>query len=98
MEDAIELEGIQGTVRGLQDWIDGLREAQKQAHQTRLEQSKFQRWNNRKNNDLSSETDVDILLDGLSAWMRGWSDVEETFQVRAGARKSRRDRRKEQLS
>lgn len=28
VEDSIELEGIQGTIRGLEDWIDGLREAQ----------------------------------------------------------------------
>lgn len=98
MEDAIELEGIQGTVRGLQNWIDGLREAQNLGHQKRLERTLSRYWGGRKTNDRSSETDAEIVLDGLSAWMRGWRDVEDTFQVRANARKTRRDRRQEQLS
>lgn len=38
-----------------------------------------------------------MMLEGLSAWMRGWRDVEEGFQVRARARQMRRDRRQGQL-
>lgn len=43
------------------------------------------------------ETDGEVMLEGLSAWMRGWRDVEEGFQVRARARQVRRDRKQEQL-
>ncbi|KAJ5156247.1 hypothetical protein N7492_009050 [Penicillium capsulatum] len=98
VEDAIELEGIQGTVRGLHGWMDGLCDTQKKGHATKLERSKSRRWGGRTSKGLSPETDAEMVLDGLSAWMRGWKDVEETFQARAGARKSRRDRRQEQFS
>lgn len=100
-EDTIELEGIQGTVHGLQDWVYMLQEEQNLAHVSKgvARQKSRRRWGGRKTNDeLSPETDAEIVLDGLRAWMRGWKDVEETSQVRAQARKSRRERRQEQLS
>lgn len=34
-----------------------------------------------------------MVLEGLSAWMRGWRDVEEGFQIRANARRTRREQR-----
>lgn len=101
MEDSIELEGIQGTVRGLQDWIDGLYEAQKLTRIARDQsrQKARRRWAIRgSSEDPGMETDGEIVLDGLTAWMRGWRDVEEGFQVRSQARQTRRERRQEQLS
>lgn len=100
VEDAVDLEGIQGTVHGLHDWIDRIREEQKLVRISRtLAYQKSQRsWIGRKGReDWSGETDGEMMVEGLSAWMRGWKDVEEGFQVRARARQIRRDRRQEQL-
>ncbi|KAJ5898834.1 hypothetical protein N7495_003578 [Penicillium taxi] len=71
-EDAVELEVMQGIVRGLHDWI-------KVAHQ----KSRRRR---------TSQADEE-MLEGLSAWMRGWKDVEDGFQIRGRTRKTRRDQR-----
>ncbi|KAJ5570564.1 uncharacterized protein N7459_009994 [Penicillium hispanicum] len=101
VEDAVESEGIQGTVLGLQDWIDGLRETQKESRMLKdLARHKGRRyWGGRKGNEeLVGETGDEMVLDGLSAWMRGWRDVADGFQVRARARKTRRERRQEQFS
>lgn len=100
-EDTIELEGIQGTVHGLQDWVDMLQEEQDVAHVSKdtARPKPRRRWGSRKPNDeLPPETNAEVVLDGLRAWMRGWKDVEETSQIRAQARKTRRERRQEQLS
>jgi hypothetical protein len=99
VEDSIELEGIQGTVRGLQDWIDRLRETQKMSRiaRDRSQQEARRRWAIRRTSqDVVTETDGEIVLDGLTAWMRGWRDVEEGFQVRSRARQMRREKRQEQ--
>ncbi|KAJ5391295.1 hypothetical protein N7509_006785 [Penicillium cosmopolitanum] len=99
VEDSIELEGIQGTVRGLQDWIDRLRETQKMSRlaRDRSQQEARRRWAIRRTSlDVGTETDAEIVLDGLTAWMRGWRDVEEGFQVRSRARQMRREKRQEQ--
>jgi hypothetical protein len=32
-----------------------------------------------------------MVLEGIAAWMRGWQDVEEGFQVRARARRLKRE-------
>ncbi|KAJ6017369.1 hypothetical protein N7451_000748 [Penicillium sp. IBT 35674x] len=99
VEDAVELEGIQGTVHGLQHWIEGMQEAQKRARAARdLIRRKHKRgWGGRKQIDEMGETEGEIVLDGLSAWMRGWKDVEDGFQVRARGRKTRREQRQRQL-
>ncbi|KAJ5679725.1 hypothetical protein N7462_007969 [Penicillium macrosclerotiorum] len=100
VEDAVELEGIQGTVHGLHDWIDNVCKNQKinqiSRHTTR--QTSRRRWRREEEHETSADTDWELMLEGLSAWMRGWRDVEEGFQVRARARKTRRERRQEQLA
>lgn len=99
IDDSIEREGIQGTVRGLQDWIDSLRESQKTSRIARDQsrQEARRRWAIRRTSqDVGMETDGEIVLDGLTAWMRGWRDVEEGFQVRSRARQMRRKKRQEQ--
>jgi hypothetical protein len=100
VEDAVDLEGIQGTIHGLHDWINRIREEQKlvRISRTLACQKSRRSWIGRKGKeDWSVETDGEMMLEGLSAWMRGWRDVEEGFQVRARARQMRRDRRQEQL-
>lgn len=100
VEDAVELEVIQGTVHGLHDWIDRIREEQKLVRTSRaLAYQKSRRsWISRKGKeDTAAETDSEMMLEGLSAWMRGWRDVEEGFQVRARARQTRRNQRQAQL-
>ncbi|KAJ6090200.1 hypothetical protein N7486_009015 [Penicillium sp. IBT 16267x] len=99
VEDAIELEGIQGTVHGLQHWIEVMQEEQKRARAARdLVRRKAKRgWGGRKHIDEIGETEGEIVLDGLSAWMRGWKDVEDGFQVRARGRRTRREQRQRQL-
>jgi hypothetical protein len=60
-----------------------------------------QKWGASKRNnrydELGSDTQVDDVLEGLGAWMRGLRDVEEGFQSRARARRTRRERRQEML-
>lgn len=98
VEDAVELEGIQGTINGLQHWIDGRQEEQKRARAAReLVRRKSKRGWGRKHIDEIGETEGEIVLDGLSAWMRGWKDVEDGFQVRARGRRTRREQRQHQL-
>ncbi|OOQ90940.1 hypothetical protein PEBR_01868 [Penicillium brasilianum] len=100
LEDAVDLEGIQGTIQGLHDWINRIREEQKlvRISRTLAYQKSRRSWIGRKGKeDWSVETDGEMMLEGLSAWMRGWRDVEEGFQVRARARQMRRDRRQGHL-
>ncbi|KAJ5168007.1 uncharacterized protein N7482_003601 [Penicillium canariense] len=100
VEDAVELEGIQGTVHGLHDWIGRLREEHKPVRMSKdlAYQTSRRRWVSRKETEeWTATTDGEMMLDGLSAWMRGWRDVEEGFQARARARQIRRDKRQEQL-
>ncbi|KAJ5934960.1 hypothetical protein N7466_004507 [Penicillium verhagenii] len=99
VEDAIELEVIQGTIHGLQHWIEGMQEEQQKTRASRdLVRRKSKRgWGGRKHIDEMGETEGEIVLDGLSAWMRGWRDVEDGFQVRARGRRTRREQRQRQL-
>ncbi|KAJ5259565.1 hypothetical protein N7478_012546 [Penicillium angulare] len=113
VEDAVELEGIQGTIQGLQNWIEGItimmRDSQKEKernHHLVQVRSKRTRWgrtpearNDRDLNEISGDRDHDgeIVLEGLSAWMRGWRDVEDGFQARAQGRKMKREQRRDLL-
>lgn len=42
------------------------------------------------------DTDLDALLDGISAWMRGWHDIDEEVRTRARLRLLRREQRDSQ--
>ncbi|KAJ5659800.1 hypothetical protein N7507_006251 [Penicillium longicatenatum] len=99
VEDAVELEGIQGTIHGLQHWIEGMREEQKRARVARdsVRRKAKRGWGGRKNIDEIGETEGEVVLEGLSAWMRGWKDVEDGFKIRARGRRTRREQRQRQL-
>jgi hypothetical protein len=95
-EDTIELEGLRGTVRGLESWIGRWQRQRDIAITSSPSPSQSRsRWKRKKKHapqEAEDENDFDTLLDGISAWMRGWNDVEEGFRVRARRRKLRRER------
>ncbi|KAL4778798.1 hypothetical protein BJX76DRAFT_121833 [Aspergillus varians] len=97
-EDLAEREALQGTVRGLGAWIDGWREDYLLAHQKKLMEASRQDgqgWvTKRKASRPVSRPggfDTNTLIDGITAWMRGWTDVEEEFRNRDNARRLRRE-------
>ncbi|CRG87767.1 hypothetical protein PISL3812_04788 [Talaromyces islandicus] len=96
VEDTIELEGLRGTVRGLESWIGRWQRQRDIATLSSPSPSQSRsRWKRKKQHapkEVEDESDFDTLLDGISAWMRGWNDVEEGFRVRARRRKHRRER------
>lgn len=48
--------------------------------------------NGNNDNDNNELDDLDTLVEGVMAWMRGWNDIEEGFLIRAKRRKSRQER------
>jgi hypothetical protein len=102
LEDTIELEGLRGTVRGLDSWVNRWqrqRESSSPSKSDSVRRSKSRSYWRRKSKpaaqseDDEDGNDLDTLLDGVLAWMRGWNDVEEGFLIRAGRRKLRRDKK-----
>lgn len=106
LEDTIELEGLRGTVRGLDSWVgrwQRQRESSSSPSSSKPDaggRSKGRSYWRRKtkpvaNNEEEEEdgNDFDTFLDGVLAWMRGWNDVEEGFLIRARRRKLRRERK-----
>ena len=53
------------------------------------------RWTKKRrpadNQEYDSESEA--LFEGITAWMRGWKDIEEGFQVRERERELRREER-----
>lgn len=43
---------------------------------------------------IQAEEDIEALVDGITAWMRGWRDVEEGFWGRELEREERRGERR----
>ncbi|KAJ9229425.1 hypothetical protein C8Q69DRAFT_518510 [Paecilomyces variotii] len=99
LEDTIELEGLRGTVRGLESWVGRWQRerAAKEAQDAGNKSSKKSPWKRKKHahNIGDNENDTDTLIDGITAWMRGWKDIEEGFHVRARRRQARRDQRRQ---
>lgn len=103
LEDTIELEGLRGTVRGLDSWVNRWqrqRESSLPSHKSDIRKSKGRSYWRRKSSTVASNeeeeddgNDFNTFLDGVLAWMRGWNDVEEGFLIRARRRKLRRNRK-----
>lgn len=102
LEDTIELEGLRGTVRGLDSWVNRWqrqRESTLASHKSDIRKAKGRSYWRRKSKSVASNeeeddgNDFDTFLDGVLAWMRGWNDVEEGFLIRARRRKLRRNRK-----
>lgn len=93
-DGSAEREALDGTVRGFESWIDGWRKQHEQAVATRsIQKSRQKKWTKRKTED-PIEGNIEALLDGISAWMRGWEDVQEGFRNREQERRSRREERR----
>ncbi|EED17444.1 pogo transposable element, putative [Talaromyces stipitatus ATCC 10500] len=102
LEDTIELEGLRGTVRGLDSWVNRWQRQREFASASPSSKSarrpKSRSYWRRKHKsshddeDVDDGNDFDTFLDGVLAWMRGWNDVEEGFLIRARRRKLRRER------
>ncbi|RMJ22074.1 hypothetical protein PHISP_07050 [Aspergillus sp. HF37] len=71
LDDSVELEGLRGTVRGLEYWVRGCR------------------------HELGAGQDDGMVLEGVTAWIRGWKDMEEGFCVRDRVRERKRRRRRD---
>lgn len=104
LEDTIELEGLRGTVRGLDSWVNRWQRQRESSSgsfsKSNIRKSKGRSVWRRKSKPVASNeeeeedgNDFDTFLDGVLAWMRGWNDVEEGFLIRARRRKLRRDRK-----
>ncbi|GLA60019.1 hypothetical protein AtubIFM54640_011444 [Aspergillus tubingensis] len=95
LEDTAEREAIQGTIRGLESWVDEwhkqrlLIAAKKQSAASRRNGQR--RWTKCKVEEV--EGDGEALFEGITAWMRGWKDVEEVFRIREQNRTLRREER-----
>ncbi|OGM49958.1 hypothetical protein ABOM_001293 [Aspergillus bombycis] len=89
MEGSAEREALHGTVCGLEAWVNGWQNERKLGASR---QNKAKRWMRRKPEERY-ESDAEALLEGITAWMRGWKDVEEGFRVRERDRQDRREER-----
>ncbi|KAE8323741.1 hypothetical protein BDV39DRAFT_130835 [Aspergillus sergii] len=89
VEGSAEREALHGTVRGLEAWVNGW---QNESKPGTSRQNKARRWIRRKPEERY-ETDSEALIEGITAWMRGWKDVEEGFRVRERGRQERREER-----
>ncbi|KAL5000455.1 hypothetical protein BDV10DRAFT_34165 [Aspergillus recurvatus] len=91
-QDMAEREALQGTVRGFETWIEGCQEEYRLTHKKKPKENPTQNgrgwWSKRRVNQ-PDEFDADGLFDGITAWMRGWADVEEEFRDRDRARRQR---------
>ncbi|OJJ49179.1 hypothetical protein ASPZODRAFT_140112 [Penicilliopsis zonata CBS 506.65] len=93
-ENSVELEGLRGTVRGLESWVEGwqMQHGWTEAKRTSRPSAKRGRWGKRKTED-ARDAESDVLVEGINAWMRGWKDVEEGSRLREQGRRLRRDER-----
>ncbi|KAL5045250.1 hypothetical protein BDW71DRAFT_89318 [Aspergillus fruticulosus] len=91
-QDMAEREALQGTVRGFEAWIEGCQEeyrlAQKKPKETLTQNGRG--WWSKKKVSQPDDFDADALFDGITAWMRGWADVQEEFRDRDRARRQRK--------
>ncbi|KAK2757668.1 hypothetical protein FQN54_004637 [Arachnomyces sp. PD_36] len=99
-EDTIELEGLRGTVLGLESWVNRWKRQRESDSPPRTTKPTSSRKDRKKKKKGVSEAvgeyenDNDALIDGIDAWMRGWKDAEEGSRIRARMRKQRRELRR----
>ncbi|RDW94083.1 uncharacterized protein DSM5745_01405 [Aspergillus mulundensis] len=92
-QDMAAREALQGTVHGFEIWIDGCRDEYRLTHKKPKENLRQGGggWWSKKKVDKPDGFDADALFDGITAWLRGWADVEEEFRDQDRARRLRRN-------
>ncbi|KAI9038165.1 uncharacterized protein KD926_011207 [Aspergillus affinis] len=94
IEGSAEREALDGTVRGFENWIDGWQRQHDEAVAKRSTQVARQRkWMKRRMDD-PTQSNTEVLLEGICAWMRGWADAQEGFRSREEERRLRREGRR----
>ncbi|KAE8384099.1 hypothetical protein BDV23DRAFT_43508 [Aspergillus alliaceus] len=99
VEDSAEREALQGTVRGLEAWINAWQKEPDLAGRApgTLRQNQAKRRMKRQQEE-HNESGTDALLEGITAWMRGWKDVEEGFRIRERDREVKREERRTKVA
>ncbi|KAL4910723.1 hypothetical protein BDW74DRAFT_172193 [Aspergillus multicolor] len=92
-QDMAAREALQGTVHGFEVWIDGCREDYRMTRKKPRENSRQSGggWWSKTKVDKPDDFDADAVFDGITAWLRGWADVEEEFRNQDQARRLRRN-------
>ncbi|KAK1147663.1 hypothetical protein N8T08_001007 [Aspergillus melleus] len=94
IEGSAEREALDGTVRGFENWIDGWQRQYDEAVAKRSTHiARQRRWMKRRTDD-PTQSNTEVLLEGISAWMRGWEDAQEGFRSREEERRLRREGRR----
>lgn len=98
LQNSIEREGLRGTVYGLESWVDGCQQDHQRAvttNRVKAREGQKKRWTKKRrpadNQEYGSESEA--LFEGITAWMRGWKDIDEGFRVRERERELRREER-----
>ncbi|KAL4892607.1 hypothetical protein BDV59DRAFT_37193 [Aspergillus ambiguus] len=91
-EVSLECEALHGTVQGLESWFIAWH-AQHGPAVARKLSSPRRRWS-KPNMGHDYENEIDILLEGFTAWMRGWSDLKDGFRARERIRQQAMDERR----
>ncbi|RAL09634.1 uncharacterized protein BO97DRAFT_161921 [Aspergillus homomorphus CBS 101889] len=99
LEDSAEREAMQGTINGLEIWVDDWHK-QHLISVAERPTMRGRRKNQRRWTKCAKEEPIDddgeALFEGITAWMRGWKDVEEGFHIRQKDRKLRREQRQKE--
>ena len=98
LQNSIEREGLRGTVYGLESWVDGCQQDHQRAITTNRAQAREaqkKRWTKKRRpaDNLGYDSESEALFEGITAWMRGWKDIDEGFRVRERERELRREER-----
>ncbi|KAI9372061.1 hypothetical protein BJX61DRAFT_470488 [Aspergillus egyptiacus] len=91
-EETTERDALQGTVQGLSEWIARWQPRYDSAALARKPARTGRSCCTRKA-EQPENFDAEELFEGITAWMRGWKDLEEGFRERQSARKSRSEGR-----
>ncbi|OJJ98006.1 hypothetical protein ASPACDRAFT_45306 [Aspergillus aculeatus ATCC 16872] len=100
LEDLAEREAMQGTINGLEIWVDDWHKqhllAVAEGPTMKHRRKNQRRWTKCAKEEQFND-DGEALFEGITAWMRGWKDIEEGFHIRQKDRDLRRERRREQM-
>lgn len=75
--------------------MDGCQQDHQRAVVTNRAQAQKKRWTKKRRpaDNLEYDSESEALFEGITAWMRGWKDIDEGFRVRERERELRREER-----